>query len=36
MTTDELRKRLDIAGGGTHHVFATSLNNEKVLIICKS
>ena len=36
MTTDKLRKRLDIAGGGTHHVFATSLNNEKVLIICKS
>lgn len=35
MPTDELRKRLGIAGGGTHHVFATSLNHEKVLIICK-
>ena len=35
MTTDELRKRLGIAAGGTRHVFATSLNHEKVLIICK-
>ena len=35
MPTDELRKRLGIAGGGTHHVFATSLNQEKVLIICQ-
>ena len=35
MTTDGLRKRLGIAAGGTRHVFATSLNHEKVLIICK-
>ena len=35
MTTDALRKRLDIADGGAHHVFATVLNNEKILIICK-
>lgn len=35
MTTDALRQRLGIAGGGDRHVFATTLNNEKVLIICK-
>ena len=34
MTTDELRKRLGLPGGGGHHVFATTVNNEKVLIIC--
>ena len=35
MTTDALRKRLGIPGGGDRHVFATAVNNEKVLIICK-
>ena len=35
MTTDALRRRLGIAEGGSHHVFATTLNNEKILIICK-
>ena len=35
MTTDALRKRLGIPGGGDRHVFATTVNNEKVLIICK-
>lgn len=35
MTTDALRQRLDIPGGGDRHVFATTLNHEKVLIICK-
>jgi len=34
MTTEELRKRLAIPGGGNRHVFATTLNNNKVLIIC--
>ena len=35
MTTDGLRRKLDIPDGGGHHLFATSLNNEKLLIICK-
>jgi len=35
MTTDALRKRLGIPGGGDRHVFATTVNHEKVLIICK-
>jgi len=35
MTTDALRLRLGIPGGGDHHVTATMLNNEKILIICK-
>ena len=35
MTTDALRKRLGIPDGGDRHVFATTLNNDKVLIICQ-
>lgn len=35
MTTDALRHRLGIPGGGDRHVFATAVKNEKVLIICK-
>ena len=35
MTTEELRKRLGIPGGGDHMLFATTLNNEKILILCK-
>jgi len=35
MATDALRRRLAIPGGGDRHVFATTVNNEKVLIICK-
>ena len=35
VATDELRKRLAIPGGGDHMLFATTLNNEKILILCK-
>jgi 16S rRNA G966 N2-methylase RsmD len=35
MTTEELRKRLGIPDGGDRHVFATTLNHDKVLIICQ-
>jgi 16S rRNA G966 N2-methylase RsmD len=35
MSTDELRKRLGLPGGGDHMLFATTLNNEKILILCK-
>ena len=35
MTTEALRKRLGIPDGGDRHIFATTLNNDKVLIICQ-
>ncbi len=35
MSTDALRRRLGIPGGGGHYIAATALNNERILIICK-
>lgn len=36
LATDALRKRLTIAGGGTHHLFATTMaDRSRKLIICK-
>ena len=36
LTTDALRERIGIPGGGSRHAFATTLSNkDKILIICK-
>lgn len=36
LTTEALRSRLGIAGGGDRHLFATTLNDKcKILILCK-
>ena len=36
MTADELRNRFKVRDGGTHYVFATTVNpNKKVLIVCE-
>jgi 16S rRNA G966 N2-methylase RsmD len=35
LATDALRQRLGIPGGGTRHLFATSLNQSKILILCQ-
>ena len=36
LATDALRQRLGIAGGGNRHLFATTLNKDKILILCQS
>lgn len=37
LTTDTLRSRLSIAGGGPRHLFATTLSDKrKILILCKA
>lgn len=36
LATDALRQRLGIPGGGNRHLFATTLNQTKILILCQS
>lgn len=35
LSTEALRARSGIADGGSHHLFATTLNQEKILILCQ-
>lgn len=35
LATDALRQRLGIPGGGNRHLFATTLNQTKILILCQ-
>ena len=36
MTTEALRSRIGVPGGGPYHLFATTLNDRnKIIIICK-
>ena len=35
LATDALRQRLGIPGGGTHHLFATTIDKSKILILCQ-
>lgn len=35
LSTEALRQRSGIADGGRHHLFATTVNNEKQLILCR-
>lgn len=34
LATDALRQRLGIPGGGSHHLFATTIDKSKILILC--
>ena len=35
LSTDALRQRLGIPGGGTRHLFATTIDKSKILILCQ-